>query len=379
MNNSAKSQVYRDTICLPCSGVENGQVGLIFKGGLYQADGTLIPEGFLYRQSASACLKRNGNIWHKVKDDSPVRQIQFPDDIGETKKELTGTYIYAGLLFRHFGHFLLESLARLWFIKQNPDLPVLWVAAQQQPELSTFQKEILSLLKVKNPIHILTEQSKIEELIVPQTGYMVSSEFSTLQKQALKVFDPVLLKPGKKLWLSRKDVCKGRFLNECILEEYLASEGWTIYQPEKHSITEQLRYIQDAEHLAGIAGSAHHLLILLPGYQGKVSIFPRGPKINGDYLTIAKTLGLKQTVYFETTADCTPKHRSWQKDWCWLDMNHVQQCLGISPKPGSIFRWALTATLQNSPHQTRWKLVRRITTEYLIKKIKRISPAKIQP
>ncbi len=378
MNRCIKSQAYQDVICLPCSGAENNQIGPGIKGGLYQADGTPIPEGFLYRQSASACLKQNGNISYKGKDNSPVRQIQFPNDIGETKQELTGTYIYAGLLVSHFGHFLLESLAHLWFIKLNPDLPILWVAAHQQQELSTFQKEILSLLKIKNTIHILTEQSKIEKLIVSQTGYMVSSEFSALQKQALKVFDQVHLKPGKKLWLSRKDVLHGRFLNEQILEEYLTSEGWTIYQPEKYSITEQLQYIQDAEHLAGIEGSAHHLLILLPGYQGKVSIFPRGPKINGDFLTIAEMLGLKQTVYFETTADCTPKYRSWQKDWCWLDMNHVLQCLGISPKPGGIFRWVLTTTLQNFPHQTRWKLVLRITTEYLTKKIKRISPAKFQ-
>jgi len=379
MNSSVKVKVYQDAICLPCSGAENyHHVRPDIKGGLYLEDGTPIPEGFLYRQSASACSKRKGNISYKGKGNSPVRQIQLPNDIGRTKQELTGAYIYAGLLIGHFGHFVLESLARIWFIKLHPDVPVLWVAAHRQSELSAYQKEILSLLKVKNPIHILTEQSKIEELIVPQTGYMVSSEFSAMQKQALKVLGPVRLKPGKRLWFSRKDVRNGRFLNEYILEEYLASEGWIIYQPEKYSILEQLSYIQDAEHLAGIEGSAHHLLILLPGYQGKISIFPRGPKINGDYLPIADTLVLKQTDYFEKAADCTPQHRSWQKDWCWLDVNHVLQCLGIPPKSGSVFSWALTTNPKRFPHQTRWKLLRRITIEYLASKIKRITPAKIQ-
>ncbi len=378
MNSGVKSKVYQDVICLPCFGAENSWVRPGIKGGIYQADGTLIHEGFLYRQSASACLKRNGNIRYRDKDNSPIRQLQFPENIGETKHELNGAYIYAGLLVSHFGHFLLESLAHLWFIKQNPDIPILWVSVNKQQELSTFQKEILSLLKVKNRIHILTEQSIIEELVVAQTGYMVSSEFSVLQEQALKAFDQVLLKPGKKLWLSRKDVLHGRFLNEYILEDYLVSEGWTIYQPEKHSITEQLQYIQDAEHLAGIEGSAHHLLIFLPDYQGKVSIFPRGPKINGDFLMIAETLGIKQTVYFETTADCTPKFRSWQKDWCWLDINHVLQCLDVSPKPGSTFSWVFNTNLQNFPHQTSWKLLIRITIKYLQNKINRIAPAKIQ-
>ncbi len=46
-------ETYKNAICLPCSGAENGPVLPGIKGGLYQTDGTLIPEGFLYRHSSA--------------------------------------------------------------------------------------------------------------------------------------------------------------------------------------------------------------------------------------------------------------------------------------------------------------------------------------
>ena len=38
--------------------------------------------------------------------------------------------IYAGTLYYHFGHFLLESLARAWYANQHPDLPFVWAGQQ---------------------------------------------------------------------------------------------------------------------------------------------------------------------------------------------------------------------------------------------------------
>lgn len=33
--------------------------------------------------------------------------------------------IYAGVLYFHYGHFLLESSARLWYAVEHPDLPII--------------------------------------------------------------------------------------------------------------------------------------------------------------------------------------------------------------------------------------------------------------
>jgi hypothetical protein len=371
-------KTYSHAVCLPCTGAENGPVLPGVKGGLFQADGTLIPDSLLHRQHIPVKVKFKGRLLQATKETAPVYPVQQPGKIGETKYRLNGTYIYAGLLFKHFGHFLLESLARIWFIKQHSDIPLLWVAAHRQPELSPFQKEILELLGIKNRVHILTEQSEIEEIIVPEPGYMIESHFSAAQKDALKVFDPVPLSPGKKVWLSRKNVSNGKFLNESALEEHLARNGWAVYRPEEHPVREQLLFLHDAEYIAGIAGTAHHLLIFLPGYQGTVSLFPRGPSINGDFLTIADMLQLNQTIYFQDTADCTPKLPSWMKDWCWTDLNRVLQCLNAPRKSENGFVWALKAALWDLSPRTHWSIGCRIASSYIKNKIKQAVQGRVQ-
>jgi len=360
-------KTYPHAICLPCSGAENGPVVFGIKGGVCQANRTPIPEGFLYRQITQTMQKRSGLLQQNVKCEVPVTQIQLPGDIGETKHILPGPYIYAGLLFPHFGHFLLESLARLWFIKQHPSIPLLWVAAHKQTALNSLQQELFELLNVNNPVHILTEQSEIEELIVPKAGYMLSTLFTPEQKEALRVCTQAPLKPGKRVWLSRSKLKHARILNEPALERVLEAEGWLIYHPEEHSIRDQLHCIHNAEHIAGIIGSAHHLLLLTPDYQGRVSIFSRGPTVNGDFFNIAETLGLKQTIYFNATADCTPKRPSWGKDWLWLNMNSVLKSLGIRGRKNNS-KQALRTLLEETPPQIWWRVLPRILLHSILNK-----------
>ena len=40
--------------------------------------------------------------------------------------------VFAGHLSYHFGHFILESLSRLWFAAQHPERPIVW-ACRPEP------------------------------------------------------------------------------------------------------------------------------------------------------------------------------------------------------------------------------------------------------
>ena len=55
---------------------------------------------------------------------------------------------FAGYLFPHFGHFLLESLSRLWITRQYPELPVVWCRRQTagSAAYNAWQEEVLDLL-----------------------------------------------------------------------------------------------------------------------------------------------------------------------------------------------------------------------------------------
>ncbi len=360
-------KTYLRAICLPCSGAENGPVVPGIKGGIYQVNHTPIQEGFLYRQITYTTKKHTGSLQQTSKREVPISQIQLPGDISETKHILTGSYIYAGLLFSHFGHFLLESLARLWFIKQNPSTPLLWVAAHKQTALNSFQQELLKLLDIKNPVHILTEQSEVEKLIVPEAGYMLSTIFTPEQRDALRVCAQVPLKRGKKVWLSRSNLKRARILNEPALERILKAEGWLIYHPEEHSIRDQLHCVHNAEHVAGIIGSSHHLLLLMPDYQGRVSIFARGPTFNGDFFNIAKTLGANQTIHFNATVDCTPRQPSWAKDWLWPNINSILKTLGAEEQKNNL-KQTLRTLLKELPPRIWWRALPQILFHSILNK-----------
>ncbi len=349
-------ETYKNVICLPCTGAENGPVMPGVKGGLYQADHTLIPEGFLYRQHTPIVL-RGRNLQQTRKEDVPVIPIHHQGTPNGPKHTLNGSYIFAGYLFKHFGHFLLESLATLWFIKKHPQTPLLWISAHGQPELLPYQQDILKLLGIGNGIHILTEESLVEELTVPEPGYMIQTRFAEEQKTAFQVLEAPAPVAGKKVWLSRSSAKMGRFLNEDILEGILQKEGWVIYKPEKHPIQEQVHFLSDAEHIAGIAGSALHLVIFFPNYQGKVSIFPRDNELNYNFLNISDRLKLNQTVYFEHIVDCSPKLPPWIKDWCWADLNQVLQHLGIQNSAQRTTFSTICKIIADTKDK-RWKIIR---------------------
>src|SRR5918997_5771014 len=80
---------------------------------------------------------------------APVPRDLFPVVTDSDSREA----IYAGPLYFHFGHFLLESLARAWYASQHPDVPFVWAGAHtwQGVELRKWQLEILDILEIRNP------------------------------------------------------------------------------------------------------------------------------------------------------------------------------------------------------------------------------------
>ena len=65
-----------------------------------------------------------------------------------------------------------------------------------------------------------------------------------------------------KLWLSRTQFkgCLHPFPEEKKIERILSQMGWKIFHPQQHSIRTQLNALEEARVVAGLAGSAFHLL-----------------------------------------------------------------------------------------------------------------------
>ena len=223
----------------------------------------------------------------------------------EKEKRTIEDGYYAAFKNDHYGHFLLESLSRLYRARISPTKNIIWLRMHHaRKEFRPWQKEILKLLGLDDFNHIvIDEATRVKKLYLPDPGYIISNTFTDEHCNFLSVYNKKI-KKKKKLWLSRSRVDAG-WVNEVEIEGILKNNGWEIFVPEEHSVQEQLDTILSAELVAGTEGSAFHALILADNPQCKVIIFSRrasdavnGGKINDNYTLIASVKKLDQTVYY---------------------------------------------------------------------------------
>ncbi|WP_344805046.1 glycosyltransferase 61 family protein [Microlunatus ginsengisoli] len=251
--------------------------------GVFDAEGGYV-EG-------SALERRSGE------QGAPVPRDLYPDPVESREPEA----IYAGTLYYHFGHFLLESLARAWYAGPRPDLPLVWAGAHdwQGYELQPWQREILALLGVQNPTRIVADPTRFQTLHIPDIGYRYDDTFHPEHAQFLGRYEGPPQIRGRRLWLSRSKIGTDvRNLNAAPAERRLAADGWSIVHPEKLTVRDQLDELSRATTVGGEEGSAFHLLMLLKDVSGKkVNILRRFGSEHRNLRTIGDVRRIDQTFH----------------------------------------------------------------------------------
>lgn len=193
-------------------------------------------------------------------------------------RRLAGRHLYGGTLFFHFGHFLTESLSRLWAVADSGAQSILFtpksLRGRQPPGLTGWQTEILDRLGVRLPVRIVYEPVEVEDLLVPAQGFGLgpmshgTPAFRAFARRMRPPDADRVMHDGAKVYLSRSRLPRraGSILGEARLEQALADEGFAIFHPQDHSIDEQVRVLSTARHLLGPEGSAFHLtgLVVAP-------------------------------------------------------------------------------------------------------------------
>ena len=216
------------------------------------------------------------------------------------------TVIYGGNLSPHFGHFLLESLARLWYAREHPEWPIVWAARARNPKatIRTWQWQVLEALGLHNEVILLREPTRFATVHVPQPGYRIKDFFAAQHAAFLASYPARPRDPSLRLWLSRAGLLTPfGSIHAPRLDRILADRGWTVIQPERLPIAQQLELLATASRVAGEQGSAFHLLILLQDVRDlEVDIICRRPDLaieeqNPNYDTIAAARGVRQRLH----------------------------------------------------------------------------------
>lgn len=179
--------------------------------------------------------------------------------------------LYGGLLFRHFGHALTESIHRLWPRFALPELSHAKVAFSlvKGAKLMPYIVEALNLNGIEaGSVVRITEATHFRRLFVgPQARQMAGP---TLIPGYRYMLDPILKtrlpRPGKRkrrLYLSRMHHHHtGSYYGESFVESWLADEGFEIVYPEQHRLIDLVAILRDSSVAVFAEGSAIHALEL---------------------------------------------------------------------------------------------------------------------
>jgi len=226
----------------------------------------------------SSILKRCSGQVHKPPSSIDIQQVKH--------SEVIGNALFGGVIFPHFGHFLLESLSRLWPLavsgmeKELFECDVLYWASNYKTGTITYSvtevgRTIFESLNIniKPNIRILNQPVLIHKLIIPDQAVILDSEIYPIFRTLLKTAGDRIIRMYRQ---SRKDEYKDKVylsrsnlpfpyricVNEKRLEDILKDHGFGIFHPQEMSLADQIGLLNSAEIIVGADGSAFHTMLL---------------------------------------------------------------------------------------------------------------------
>lgn len=175
--------------------------------------------------------------------------------------------VFGGILMPHFGHFLIESLSRLWYVVQNKEIlenhKIVFVFAYEK--VPSFAYEFFDLIGIPlDKIVFLKNITKFDEIIVPdQSGYLVHY----VHKEYLYVYDEMVRNSHKKytgdaykkIFLSRSKCKTGyKLIGEEYFEKFFEEHGFKVLYPDEMSMTEKVFLISSADEVVATCGTISH-------------------------------------------------------------------------------------------------------------------------
>lgn len=225
---------------------------------------------------ARAVCRRDSRL--KVTSTPPL-----PEGPGEP---LAGTWLFGGMLYAHFGHFLCESTARLWALEGAEVDGVLFYPKRQSTWPKKFLAPVLPWLAVagvKVPVRLASDPVRVERLLVPDQGFgtgdMIGGAPEYRGYAARHFGAGIAAKGAARIYISRTQLFskRGRILGEAHLEALLAAEGYTIYHPQEHPIEDQIAQYKAARVVISTDCSALHLAACFAKPSDRVAIIQRRP------------------------------------------------------------------------------------------------------
>ena len=214
---------------------------------------------------------------------APGRLCLEPKICPTAVDQMAGRWMWGGVLINEFGHFLVESLSRIWaygMLKDQID-GIVYIHRGNRTQLTKLQAKIFDLLGVDIPIRIITKPTSVEHLVVPGQGVGYGPIiFGTEEHNAFmrdNFAQNVLPEGAERLYISRSMLPKRKasIIAEKTLETRLERLGYKIFHPQNHPIEVQIARYRAARKILAVDGSALHLLAFCAHSNQSVGVIVR--------------------------------------------------------------------------------------------------------
>lgn len=241
---------------------------------LYDKNGSLIRESAIVRWRPDNFIGAPNRI-------DPVADIEIKNiDIA----------VYGGILFdNHFGHFICESMSRLWpLVEENVDnviqrAPWLFATSSGKQALDVsppFLTQTMSSLKRLGMMPQVENQPVfIRRALVPDAAHQIGiAGHPIFRELCRKIGGDILSRSaahtdasfeGERVYLSRAQLSSNRrrIAGEAELAQLLQENGFKVVYPERLPFRDQIALFSGAHTIIGCIGSAFHTQIFAPRIQ----------------------------------------------------------------------------------------------------------------
>ncbi|MDD5276839.1 MAG: glycosyltransferase family 61 protein [Methylovulum sp.] len=261
-------------------------------GGLYDSKGNPIPQAISHRGDE---VRLSQPIANDIDlSNLPIIQSDLP-------------YFFIGEINPHFGHFLVESTARLW--------PLLYLSsaftgnylyfgqnASTAPLNKAFIKSIFGGFSLNTQDFVAYRKPcKLRNVLIAYPAFEIRLQGSPAFRQSMQHIGDTLTNNGladisntnqTPLYLSKSKLTKGLsgIINETAIEDSLRKKGVDIWHPETVDLPTQIRELSSRKYIIGSVGSAFHSLLFCPGDK-VISGIVLDRKVNSNYVIIDQLCG----------------------------------------------------------------------------------------
>lgn len=200
--------------------------------------------------------------------------------------DLPGTWMFSGIAYGHFGHFIVESLSRIWAVdelrgKLDGLIFTPKIIGPNVDRIVSVYQPMMQALGVDVPARSTQVPLRVARLYVPRQGFGMhdlttgSDKFRAYMKaNAGKGIDA---KGPERIYISRSQLPpnRGGLIGESVLEELLAAEGYAMYHPQKESQTDQIAQYKAARDIISVDCSPLHLVGYVGNADQRIAILTR--------------------------------------------------------------------------------------------------------